>query len=108
MDEATTAKIAALNAHAWRTFTGCCVVISQGVEALDNMPSVSDQVQRYTAFTPDDDPYGENDFGSFQHAEVTIFWNIDAYDVDLNMHSPDESDPTLTTRVLTIMLTEEY
>jgi len=108
MPDATTAKIAALNDRARQSFTGCRVVITQGVQALDDVPSVLDQVRWYNAFTPDNDPYGEHDFGSFRHAEETVFWKIDTYDVDLQMHSPDPSDPAVTTRVLTIMLAEEY
>ena len=41
------------------------------------------------------DPYGEHDFGSFRYAGETIFWKFDYYDVDLQMHSPDPSDPTV-------------
>jgi len=108
MPDASTAKIAALNDHARQSFTGCRVVITQGVQALDDVPSVLDQVRWYNAFTPDNDPYGEHDFGLFRHAEETVFWKIDTYDVDLQMHSPDPSDPAVTTRVLTIMLAEEY
>mgnify|MGYP001083864709 FL=1 len=108
MHDATTAKITALNDHVRRSFTGCRVVITQGVQALDDVPSMLDQVRRFDAFTPDNDPYGEHDFGSFLHGDITIFWKIDTYDVDLQMHSPDPSDPAVTTRVLTIMLAEEY
>ena len=108
MHDATTAKIAALNDHARRTFTGCRVVLTQGVQALELLDAVLRQVQQFNAFTPDNDPYGEHDFGSFRHAEETVFWKFDYYDLDLQMHSPDPSDPAVTTRVLTIMLAEEY
>uniref|UniRef100_UPI002FE0DD1E DUF3768 domain-containing protein n=1 Tax=Nereida ignava TaxID=282199 RepID=UPI002FE0DD1E len=83
-------------------------VITQGVQALDDLPSVLDQVRRYSTFTPNNDPYGEHDFGLLLHGDITIFWKIDTYDVDLQMQSPDPSDPAVTTRVLTIMLAEEY
>jgi len=108
MPDANTTKIAALNDRARRSFTGCSVVITQGVQALADVPSVLDQVRWYNAFTPDNDPYGEHDFGSFHHAEATIFWKIDTYDVDLQMQSPDPTDTNVTTRVLTIMLADEY
>ena len=38
----------------------------------------------------------------------TLRLTLDCYDVDLLMHSPDPSDPTVTTRVLTVMLADEY
>ena len=108
MPDATTAKIAALNDHVRRSFKGCRVVITQGVQGLDNLPRLLDQVRGFDAFTPGNDPYGEHDFGSFIHDDITVFWKIDTYDVDLQMHSPDPGDPTVTERMLTIMLAEEY
>jgi hypothetical protein len=75
---------------------------------MENVPDLLDQVRWYNAFTPDFDPYGEHDFGSFRYAGETIFWKIDYYDLDLQMHSPDPSDLAVTARVLTIMLAEEY
>ena len=83
-------------------------MITQGVQALDNLADLLDQVRGFDAFTPDNDPYGEHDFGSFRHDDITIFWKIDTYDVDLLMHSPDPTDLAVTARVLTIMLAEEY
>ena len=105
---ANTSKIAALNDHARRSFTGCRVIVTQGVQALHNLPDLLDQVRRFDAFTPDNDPYGEHDFGSIHHAGQTVFWKFDGVDVDLTMHSPDPSDPAVTTRVLTIMMADEY
>jgi len=86
----------------------CRVIITEGVQALDNVDTVLRQVQLFDAFTPDNDPYGEHDFGAIRYQGQTIFWKIDYYDLDLQMHSPDPSDETVTARVLTIMLAEEY
>ena len=61
-----------------------------------------------TPSRPSTIPILEHDFGSIQLGENTIFWKIDYYDLDLHMHSPDPSDETVTARVLTIMLVEEY
>ena len=105
---ANTSKIAALNDHARRSFTGCRVIVTQGVQALHNLPDLLDQVRRFDAFAPDNEPYGEHDFGSIHHAGQTVFWKFDYLDVDLTMHSPDPSDPAVTTHVLTIMLADEY
>ncbi|WP_419523746.1 DUF3768 domain-containing protein [Lentibacter algarum] len=55
-------------------------------------------------FTPDNDPYAEHDFGVIKLSGNTFFWKFDYYDLDLQMHSPDPSDPAVTARVLTIML----
>ena len=38
------------------------------------------KVIAFDAFTEDNDPHGEHDFGAFDHAEHRIFWKIDYYD----------------------------
>ena len=101
-------RIRDMNDQARQTFTGCRVVLTPSIQALDGLHDLLDWVRWFDAFTPDNDPYGEHDFGSLVHAGATIFWKIDYYDLDLQMHSPDPSDPDVTSRVLTIMLGEEY
>lgn len=66
------------------------------------------KVCRFDRFTPDNDPYGEHDFGSVQVAGQTWFWKIDCYDLDLQYGSPDPADPAVSRRVLTIMAAWEY
>lgn len=65
-------------------------------------------VRTFCEFTPDNDPYGEHDFGSFQIGEERLFWKIDYYDLTLEYGSNDPADASQTKRVLTIMLAEEY
>ena len=66
------------------------------------------KVQAFNDFNERNDPYGEHDFGAIEHDGQTVFWKIDYYDLDLSMHSPNPADATVTARVLTVMLAEEY
>jgi len=65
-------------------------------------------VRSFTAFTTDNNPYGEHDFGSFELAGERLLWKIDYYDGNMQFGSPDPADPNVTCRVLTIMLASEY
>ena len=63
----------------------------------------------FEAFTVDNDPYGEHDFGTIQIDGETLFWKIDYVDKhDPDLGAEDPSNPVTTTRVLTIMLSDEY
>ena len=107
---ARTARIAALNDALRRHRTGGRLFLTPGVVALggDAMLAVLKAVASFTAFGEDNDPYGEHDFGAFSHAGTRLFWKIDYHGRDLQSGSPDPADPAVTTRVLTIMLAEEY
>ena len=62
----------------------------------------------FDAFTSDNDPHGERDFGSFAICGEHLFWKIDYYDQGLRFGSEDPSDPAVTRRIMTIMLASEY
>ena len=54
------------------------------------------------------DPHGEHDFGDVDLWDAELLWKIDYYDDELTSASPDPADESVTARVLTVMLTEEY
>jgi hypothetical protein len=108
MTGADTQRIQELNDQARQTLTDCRVLVTPGVLALNANDMILAMVRRYSAFTPDNDPYDEHDFGSFRFRHETIFWKFDYYYLDLTMHSPDAADPAVTARVLTVMLGSEY
>ncbi len=84
--------------------------ITDGIFALDaaDRDAILAKVRAFDSFTGDNDPHGEHDFGSFDHNGERIFWKIDYYDAACKKGSEDPADPAQTTRVLTIMLAEEY
>lgn len=80
--------------------------VTQGVFNLQDILGLIQAVRDFNKFTEDNDPYGEHDFGSLKWEGKKIFWKIDYYDEDLK-HWCDPLDPDCS-RVLTIMLAEEY
>src|SRR5690349_288541 len=104
MTEDRAARIRALNDALRQTFIGGRVLVTLGIRALslEVNAAILDGVRTFSAFTGDNDPYGEHDFGSFTVAEQQIFWKIDYYDTTCAAGSDDPSDPARTTRVLTI------
>jgi Protein of unknown function (DUF3768) len=86
------------------------LVITSGVAARGNdfIDRAVHAVREYSAFSEDNDPYGEHDFGSFEIDGENLFWKIDYYDRLLEWRSPDPADASVTRRVLTILLAEEY
>ena len=108
MTEEAAARIAALNDRARHSFIGCRVVVTRGVVALSQDQAIFALVQAFDDFTERNDPHGEHDFGVIEFQGQELFWKFDYYDIDLSMGSPDPTDVTVTVRVLTIMLAEEY
>ncbi len=65
-------------------------------------------VAHFDAFTEDNDPYGERDFGSVELEGERYFWKIDYYDRSLRFGAEDPSNTSETVRVLTLMHVSEY
>jgi Protein of unknown function (DUF3768) len=86
------------------------IYVTAGIAALAmrDQVEIMQRVQSFSAFTPDNDPYGQHDFGSFEYGGKKIFWKIDYYDRQLEFGSPDPADESVTTRVLTVFFAEEY
>ena len=108
--ELTDPAIAKLNDEFRETLNGGRVVYTAGVNALgeEKVSAVLEKVRTFDAFTEDNDPYGEHDFGAFDFEGQRFFWKIDYYDTKFEYRSPDPADPSKTFRVLTVMLADEY
>lgn len=69
------------------------------------------KVRHFDNFKAENNPYGERDFGAFKIGREFFFWRIDYYhkgEEPLTYGSADPSNPMVTDRVLTIMLSHEY
>ena len=106
----TVNRIATLNDTFRKTGMGGRWLITRGIAALSasEQQAIVQKVCAFNTFDEGDDPYGEHDFGAFEHQGRTIFWKIDYYAPDMAFASADPSDPAQTVRVLTVMLAEEY
>lgn len=86
-------------------------VLTAGMMTLEEVQrnAIVQAVIDFSTFTPENDPYGEHDFGVIRQPGVgSVYWKVDYYDPSLTYGSEDASDLTQTYRVLTIMLASEY
>jgi hypothetical protein len=103
-------RIRELNDRLRQNLRSGVAVITPGVAALgqEAVDRIVKTIAVFDDFCEANDPHQEHDFGSFEVEGHTIFFKIDYYDSTMTFHSPDPSDPAVTTRVITIMLAEEY
>jgi hypothetical protein len=103
-------RIRDLNDQLRRSLTGGVLVMTRGTIDLGAKRQIAilTAIAAFDAFDVGDDPYGEHDFGALTVEGERILFKIDYLDRGLTSHSPDPADPTVTARVLTVMLAEEY
>lgn len=121
------ARIARLNDLARQAMgVACTVVATVGFRSLSDADQsrVRELIETFDAFTEDNDPHGERDFGCIyqlgdgrwtterprvrEDERERVFWKLDYFDRDLQFASEDAANPDITRRVLTIMLADEY
>jgi len=105
-----TEQIRALNDRLRQKLSEGTAVMTCGIAALgaEAVARIIKTIAVYDDFCHANDPHQEHDFGSFEADGHVIFFKIDYYDKSMTYHSPDPSDPSVTERVITIMLVDEY
>ena len=108
--DSKTARIRALNDELRQNFAQGMVVMTPGIAALgaEAVARIVKTIAVFDDFCHANDPHEEHDFGSFEADGHMIYFKIDYFDETLTYHSPDAADPSITKRVITIMLAEEY
>jgi len=110
MSANATDRIRMLNDELRRNIWRGGAVMTPGIAALgqEAVQRLIQTIATFDDFCTANDPHGEHDFGSFEFDGTLVMFKIDYYDRDLQFHSPDPADPTVTERVITLMLAEEY
>jgi len=105
-----TDRIRALNDELRKTLLGGGAVMTLGIAALgpEAVNRLVQTIAIFDDFCTANDPHGEHDFGAFEFDGTQVFFKVDYFDKSLEFGSPDPADPTVTERVITIMLAEEY
>jgi hypothetical protein len=70
-----TDAIRALNDAFRRTFLGGAIMITSGIEAMptDQRRTILQKIRAFDAFSEDNDPHGEHDFGGVDEGGVRCF-----------------------------------
>lgn len=86
------------------------VMVTAGVDALGPAAVIRilKAVAAFADFNPENDPHGERDCALLQVDGLSIVFKIDYFDRTLTFHSPDPADPSVTSRVMTVMRADEY
>ncbi len=74
-------------------------VLTKGVASLGDteVNEILKKIRDFSEFTEGNDPWGEHDFGAFQHNDQKFFWKIDDYGGQEGYNL-----------ILTLMIAEEY
>ena len=99
-------RIRALNDQLRRTFQGGKVMMTSGINGLpdDVKARILAKLRIFDAFSTANDPHHEHNFGAFEESGHKVFFKLDLYEEP----AKGADGQPATTRVLTIMLAEEW
>lgn len=105
-----TDRIRTLNDELRKTLKGGKALMTPGIAALgpEAVQRIVQAIATFDDFCIANDPHGEHDFGLFDFEGAAVIFKIDYYDANFEFSSPDPSDPSITNRVITLMLADEY
>jgi Protein of unknown function (DUF3768) len=105
-----TDRIRTLNDELRKHLLGGGAVMTPGIAALgpEAVNRLIQTIATFDDFCTANDPHGEHDFGAFDFDGTPVMFKIDYYDRNLSFQSSNPADPTVTERVITLMLAEEY
>jgi hypothetical protein len=83
------------------------VMLTSGVNDHPKKEEAITKVREFVDFTPDNDPHGEHDFGSFKIDGEEFFFKIDYFSDHTFQYGADPYEQPVV-RVLTILLASEY
>ena len=86
------------------------IVLTNGILSLgaDTIAKITDAIRTFDVFIPDNDPFGEHDCAKVSVGDHMVIFKIDYFDPSMTFHSDDATNPSITKRVMTIMLASEY
>ncbi len=104
--------IAQLNDTLRQRGEGGTIMVTRNVLHLPGFDPAALQtaLAEYQGFCVDSDPHGERDFGDLTLFGASLLWKVDYFASYSNFQfgSDDPADPSITKRVLTVMLAEEW
>ncbi|MCP3441988.1 DUF3768 domain-containing protein [Bradyrhizobium sp. CCGUVB14] len=105
-----TDRIRTLNDELRQDLLGGGAVMTTGIAALgpQAVARLVTTLAVFDDFCHANDPHEEHDFGVFDFEGQKVAFKIDYYDKNLLGASPDPADPSVTERIITLMLLEEY
>jgi len=104
-----TRKLRELNVTLRREMPHGHVIITRAVGQLElaTLLEITKAVREFDAFTADDEPWDEHDFGQVIVDGQSYFWKIYAHDPGMASGSTDTTDEAATRRIIRIMTENE-